>query len=122
MIKLKKRTWAKLITLNTIHWYYDSPEPTKLPIATTTKHADVSPSFFISFFYFLKFTLPFSLVFLDVEIEECKRRAFIKQQGTTKNKQEGNLPPKASTQANPSLKKRLSEKTDRPPKKPKVEK
>ena len=24
----EERTWAKLITLNTIHWYCDGPEPT----------------------------------------------------------------------------------------------
>ena len=27
--KLKERTWAKLVNLNTLHWYCDGPEPTK---------------------------------------------------------------------------------------------
>jgi len=26
--KLKERTWAKLVTLNTLNWYYDGPKPT----------------------------------------------------------------------------------------------
>ena len=26
--QLEERTWAKLVTLNTIHWYCDGPEPT----------------------------------------------------------------------------------------------
>lgn len=47
-------------------------------------------------------------------------RAFIKQQAIVKKKQEGILPPKAASQVNPSMKRRPSEKTDRPPKKPKV--
>ena len=28
----KERTWAKLINLNTIHWYCDGPEPTPTAI------------------------------------------------------------------------------------------
>ena len=27
--KLEERTWAKLVNLNTLHWYYDGPEPTR---------------------------------------------------------------------------------------------
>ena len=34
-IKLKKRKWAKLVTLDTIHWYCDGPEPTE-----ATRHYD----------------------------------------------------------------------------------
>ena len=26
--KLEERTWAKLVNLNTVHWYYDEPKPT----------------------------------------------------------------------------------------------
>ena len=26
--KLEERTWAKLVNLNTVHWYCDRPEPT----------------------------------------------------------------------------------------------
>ena len=30
--KLKERTWAKLVNLNTVHWYCDGPEPTPTAI------------------------------------------------------------------------------------------
>ena len=53
-------------------------------------------------------------------MEDSSRWAYIKQQAATKKKQEGSLPPKATGQANPSTKRKLSEKVDYPPKKPKV--
>ena len=53
-------------------------------------------------------------------MEEGRRKAFIEQQAAAKKKQEGSLPPKAIGQANPSMKRRPSEKTDRHPKKPEV--
>ena len=31
-IKLEERTWAKLVTLDTIHWYCDGPQPTPAAI------------------------------------------------------------------------------------------
>ena len=30
--KPEERTWAKLVTLDTIHWYCDSPQPTPAAI------------------------------------------------------------------------------------------
>ena len=30
--KLEERTWAKLVNLNTVHWYCDEPEPTPAAI------------------------------------------------------------------------------------------
>ena len=30
--KPKERTWAKLVNLNTVHWYCDGPEPTPAAI------------------------------------------------------------------------------------------
>ena len=30
--KLEERTWAKLVNLNTVHWYCDGPEPTPTAI------------------------------------------------------------------------------------------
>ena len=30
--KPEERTWAKLVNLNTIHWYCDGPEPTPVTI------------------------------------------------------------------------------------------
>ena len=52
--------------------------------------------------------------------KKAGERAFIKQQATAKKKHKGSLPPKVTGQANPSTKRKPSEKVDRPPKKPKV--
>ena len=52
-------------------------------------------------------------------MEESRRRAYIKQQAA-KKKHEGSLPPKVTGQANPSAKRKPSEKVDRPPKNPKM--
>ena len=30
--KPEERTWAKLVSLNTVHWYCDGPEPTPVAI------------------------------------------------------------------------------------------
>ena len=30
--KLEERMWAKLVNLNTVHWYCDGPEPTTTAI------------------------------------------------------------------------------------------
>ena len=35
--KPEERTWAKLVTLNTIHYYYDEPEPTPAAIKYDAK-------------------------------------------------------------------------------------
>ena len=35
--KLKERTWAKLVTLNTIHWYCNEPEPTLIAVKYNAK-------------------------------------------------------------------------------------
>ena len=43
-------------------------------------------------------------------MEDSKRRAFIKQQVAAKKKLEGSLPPKVTGQANPSTKRKSSEK------------
>ena len=32
MTKPEERTWAKLVNLNTVHWYCDGPEPTPVAI------------------------------------------------------------------------------------------
>lgn len=51
-------------------------------------------------------------------MEEGRRKAYIKAQATAKKKQDGSFPPKSITQIPPS-KKRSSEKSNCPPKKPK---
>ena len=30
--KLEEKTWAKLVNLNTLHWYCDGPKPTKVAL------------------------------------------------------------------------------------------
>ena len=35
--KPEERTWAKLVTLNTIHWYCDGPEPTPVAVKYDAK-------------------------------------------------------------------------------------
>lgn len=52
-------------------------------------------------------------------MEDRKRRAFIKQRATARKNLEGSQPPKMG-HANPSTKRKLLEKGDHPPKKPKV--
>ena len=53
-------------------------------------------------------------------MEDSKRRAYIKQQVALKKKQERSQPPKGTGLANPSTKRKSSEKTDHLSKKPKV--
>ena len=53
-------------------------------------------------------------------MEDGKRRAFIKQQAAARKKQEGSLPPKGTSSANSSTKRKPSNKTNCLPKKPKV--
>ena len=50
--KLEERTWAKLVTLDTIHWYCDRPEPTLAAIkynAKIRRHKSVIPVLFEQF-------------------------------------------------------------------------
>ena len=35
--QLEERTWAKLVTLKTIHWYCDRPEPTPAAVKYEAK-------------------------------------------------------------------------------------
>ena len=53
-------------------------------------------------------------------MEDSRRRAYIKQQATVKKKQEGSLPPKGTGPVNLSTKRKLFDKVNCPPKKPKV--
>ena len=53
-------------------------------------------------------------------MEDSKRRAYIKQQAIAKKKQEDSQLLKGTGPANPSTKRKPSEKTDYLPKKPKV--
>ena len=53
-------------------------------------------------------------------MEDSRRRAYIKQQAVAKKKLEGSFPPKVMSLANPSTKRKSSEKVDRQSKKPMV--
>ena len=47
--KPEERTWAKLVNLNTVHWYCDGPEPTTAAIKyeeRTRQRKSVTPPFF----------------------------------------------------------------------------
>ena len=49
--KLEERTWAKLVNLNTVHWYCDGPEPTPTAIKyeeRTRQRKSVDPFCLIS--------------------------------------------------------------------------
>ena len=49
--KLEERTWAKLVNLNTVHWYCDGPEPSTAAIKyeeRTRQRKSVTP--FLNYF------------------------------------------------------------------------
>ena len=48
--KPEERTWAKLVNLNTIHWYCDGPEPTAAAIKYEERTRQRKS--IISFFFF----------------------------------------------------------------------
>ena len=48
--KPEERTWAKLVNLNTVHWYCDRPEPTTAAIKyeeRTRQRKSVIPFFYL---------------------------------------------------------------------------
>ncbi|KAF3948419.1 hypothetical protein CMV_025582, partial [Castanea mollissima] len=59
--KLEERTWAQLVTLDTLHWYCEGPEPTSAARRYDSR--------------------------VRKQMDAAKRRAFIKQQAA-KKKQE----------------------------------
>ena len=115
---LEERTWAKLVTLDTLHWYCDGPEPTT---TACRYNAQVHQREFVALylcFLWLFYTL--TVVLLCVEIDDAKRIAHIKQQAAMQ-KQQGGQTSKGSGSTNSSAKRKQPEKPDRqPPKKPKV--
>ena len=68
-----------MVTLDTLHWYCDGPEPT---IAALRYDAQVdqreSVTLYSGFLWLYFYTL--TVVLLCVEINVAKRRAYIKQQ------------------------------------------
>nr|POE87219.1 hypothetical protein CFP56_33102 [Quercus suber] len=90
--KPEEWTWAKLVNLNTIHWYCDGPEPTP----ATLKYEKQT----------------------RLQMEDAKRRAAIRLKAA-KNKQTG-TDPMGTGSSKQTLKWKLPVKGDRPPKQPKV--
>ncbi|XP_075653876.1 uncharacterized protein LOC142624224 [Castanea sativa] len=61
--KLEERTWAQLVTLDTLHWYCDGPEPTSAAHRYNSR--------------------------VRKQMDAAKRRAFIKQQAAKKKQEVG---------------------------------
>ena len=113
--KLEERTWAKLVNLNTVHWYCDRHEPTQVAIRydERTRQRKFVVSFCLTDLCLCP-TYPSSFL----EMDDAKRRAAIRLQAT-KNK-EADVDPMRTGSSKPSAKRRLSSKGDCAPKKPKV--
>ena len=107
---LEERTWAKLVTLDTLHWYCDGSEPTT---AACRYNAQVHQREFVALylcFLWLFYTL--TIVLLCVEIDDAKRISHIKQQAAMQ-KQQGGQTSKGSGSTNSSSKRKQPEKLDR---------
>ena len=57
--KLSERLWIKLVTLDTLYWYYDGPEPT-----VATRHYDRQVRKCESIAQYLIFFLAFLVAYL----------------------------------------------------------
>ena len=115
---LEERMGAKLVTLDTLHWYCDGPEPITAACRYNAQvHQRESVALYLCFLW-LFYTL--TIVLLCTEMDAAKRRAHIKQQDAMQ-KQQGGQTSKGSGSTNPSPKRKQLEKLDRqPPKKPRV--
>ena len=109
--KPEELTWAKLVNLNTVHWYCDGPEPTLTAIKYEERTRQrKSVSIHIQFDCFLR-TYPSSFS----EMEDAKRRVVIRNLAAKKkDTDEGAM---GTGSSKPSAKKRLLLKGDRAPKK-----
>ena len=81
--KPEERTWAKLVNVNTVHWYCDGPEPTAAAIKyeERTRQRKSVTSFFLLFFCF-----DFHPSTLVSEMDDAKRRAAIKSKAAKKRR------------------------------------
>ena len=113
--KPEERTWAKLVNLNTVHWYCDGPKPTQTAIKyeeRTRQHKSIVPFRLNSLCLYPTYLSSF------LEMDDAKRRAIIRLQAT-KNK-EADMDPMGTGSSKLSIKRRLPSKGDHAPKKPKV--
>ena len=113
--KPEKRTWAKLVNLNTVQWYYNDPEPTPAAIKyeeRTCQRKSINPFCLIGLFLWPTYPSSFS------EMDDVKRRAAIRLQATKNN--EVDVDAMGMGSSKPSAKRRPLLKGDRAPKKQKV--
>ena len=74
--KPKKRTWAKLVNFNTVHWYCDGPEPTPAAIKyEECTRQRKSVTLYNKLDQFLR-VYPSTLIF--TEMDYAKRKAAIR--------------------------------------------
>ena len=113
--KPEERTWAKLVNLNTIHWYCNEPEPTQAAIKyeERTRQRKSIVSFCLNS---LCLCPTYQSSFL--EMDDAKTRATIRLQAA-KNK-EADVDPIGTSSSKLLTKRRLLSKGDCAPKKPKV--
>ena len=113
--KPEERTWAKLVNLNTIHWYCNELEPTQAAIKyeERTRQRKSVVSFCLNS---LCLCPTYQSSFL--EMDDSKRRATIRLQAA-KNK-EADVDPIGTSSSKLLTKRRLLSKGDCAPKKPKV--
>ena len=110
--KPEERTWAKLVNLNTVHWYCDGPEPTAAAIKyeERTRQRKSVTSFLPLLIHFEFY--PSTLV--STEMDDAKRRAAIRSKAA-KNK-ETDVGAMGTGSSRPLAKKPMP-KVDRAPKK-----
>ena len=90
--KPEKRTWAKLVTLDTIHWYCDEPQPTTAAIkydARIRQRKFVVLIFVLWVWIFSNHLNPSTYTKMD----DAKRREMIKSQAA-KKKESSDVDPK----------------------------
>ena len=81
--KPEERTWAKLVNLDTVHWYCDEPEPTAAAIKYEKRTRQRKS---VTYFFFLFIRFDFHPSTLVSEMVDAKRRAAIKSKAA-KNKE-----------------------------------
>ena len=116
--KLSERMWAKLVNLDTLHWYCDGLEPTAAAQCYDCQVRQRKCSPILCFLLFLHYLTP------DIRPLLCKNGRQQKKglhQATSYEEEtieESN--PKGTGPVSPSTKRKPSKKTDHLPKKPKV--
>ena len=111
----EERTWVKLVSLKTIHWYCDGPEPTPAAVKyeEQIRRRKSVILFLISYVFYLVTNIPVHFS----EMDDAKRRALIRSKAAKKT---GDVAPPVTGPSNPSIKRKTQPKGDRQAKKAKV--